>query len=184
MKKYLITLAVIMLVGVMPNSVYAGSLTAVPGEVQKETQQNVDEDETESDREEEFEDELESVEFEITDGITRSKKTESTFDDSRTISGVAEKGTLIVISVSTRNAEGDLEENACYDMEVGASGLFSQAIELEIGENVVEITASKDERETVSKKAVIKRKKREIKKELENTICIPGDTKESVFLIK
>lgn len=180
MKKYLITLAVIMLVGVMPNSVYAGSLTAVPEEVQKETQQNVDEDETESDRE----DELESVEFEITDGITRSKKTESTFDDSRTISGVAEKGTLIVISVSTRNAEGDLEENACYDMEVGASGLFSQAIELEIGENVVEITASKDERETVSKKAVIKRKKREIKKELENTICIPGDTKESVFLIK
>lgn len=180
MKKYLITLAVIMLVSVMPNSVYAGSLAVIPEEIPKEIQQNVDENEADSDGEEE----LESVEFEITDGITLSKKTESTFDDSRTISGVAEKGALIVIRVSTKNAEGDLEENACYDMEVGASGLFSQAIELEIGENVVEITASKENHETISKQTVIKRKKREIKKELENTICIPGNTKESVFLIK
>lgn len=151
-----------MLISLIPYSVYAGSLTAAPADLE----------------------ELEVIDFEITDGILSSKKTESTFDDSRTISGVADQGALIVISVSTKDAEGDLEENASYDMEVGASGLFSQTIELAIGENIVEITASKDGCEPIIKDAVIKRKKREIKTELEKVISIPGNTKESVFLSK
>ena len=66
--------------------------------------------------------------FSITSGINLSKKTQSTFDSSRTIYGAADEGTDITIRVSIKDAAGELKQNANYTMEVGASGLFSKTI--------------------------------------------------------
>ena len=79
--------------------------------------------------------------FSVTSGIDMSKQTQSTFDDSKTIAGVANQGTAIEISVSSKDANGDLTENANFVLEVGVSGIFSQTVELSLGENVVEITS-------------------------------------------
>ena len=115
--------------------------------------------------------------FSVTSGIDMSKQTQSTFDDSKTIAGVANQGTAIEISVSSKDANGDLTENANFVLEVGVSGIFSQTVELSLGENVVEITASKEGYETVSEETIIKRRNITIKNELENTVSIPGGTR-------
>ena len=121
--------------------------------------------------------------FEITSGVSLDK-VQSTFDSSRTISGFAEEGTIVKITLSSRNASGELTEYATYEMEVGASSIFSQSVDLELGENVIVITSEFDGEETASEEAVIKRKKREIKTELENSISIPGlkDSTEEIIL--
>lgn len=133
-------------------SAYAGPLTAESTEQEENTE----------------------VEFSITDGIDFDKKVESTFDESRTISGSAQEGTAVSISVYLKNANGELKEQSAYDIDVGASGLFSQAVELSIGENVVKITAEKEGFDSVKTETCIKRKSREIKTELENGVTIPG----------
>ncbi len=115
--------------------------------------------------------------FSVTSGIDMSKETQSTFDDSKTISGIADQGTAIEISVSTKDANGDLKESANFQLEVGASGMFSQTVELSLGENVVAITASKEGYETVNEETIVKRRNITIKNELENTVSIPGSTR-------
>ena len=70
-----------------------------------------------------------------------------------------------------------MTENANFVLEVGVSGIFSQTVELSLGENVVEITASKEGYETVSEETIIKRRNITIKNELENTVSIPGGTR-------
>ena len=113
----------------------------------------------------------------VTSGIDMSKETQSTFDDSKIIAGVANQGTAIEISVSTKDANGELTENALFEIEVGASGIFSQTVELSLGENVVAITASKEGYETVNEETIVKRRNITIKNELENTVSIPGSTR-------
>lgn len=124
------------------------------------------------------------IEFSITSGINLSKKTQSTFDSSKTIYGVADKGTDITISVSAKGADGTLKQNFNYAIEVGASGLFSQTVSLGLGENVVEIWASKKDCEGIYESVAVKRKKMAIKTELENAISIPGSTRTSLFSMK
>lgn len=112
--------------------------------------------------------------LEIKSGIDNFDKAESTFDESRTISGLADNGASVVIGVYTKNTKGELKANESYTISVGPSGLFSQSIDLCLGENVVQITASQEGVLDTAKTAVIKRKNRAIKDKLENEISIPG----------
>ncbi|MBO8434177.1 MAG: hypothetical protein IAC55_02480 [Tyzzerella sp.] len=113
------------------------------------------------------------VEFAVTSGIELGN-TESTFDKTRTITGSSESGSLISITLSKKNASGVLNNYASYQIEVGPVGLFSQTVELEIGENVVSVVAEKEGKKSSSGQCVIKRKNRQIKKELETGVSIPG----------
>ena len=70
-----------------------------------------------------------------------------------------------------------MKESANFQLEVGASGMFSQTVELSLGENVVAITASKEGYETVNEETIVKRRNITIKNELENTVSIPGSTR-------
>lgn len=151
MKKFSIAFIVVMLFCFAPVFVYARPLDAETAE--------------------------QELGFSVTSGIDMSKETQSTFDDSKTISGIADQGTAIEISVSTKDANGDLKESANFQLEVGASGMFSQTVELSLGENVVAITASKEGYETVNEETIVKRRNITIKNELENTVSIPGSTR-------
>lgn len=162
MKRILFAMTVLMLLSFAPISAYAVTLNASTSADQLSTDAMQEE-------------ELPDVTFAVSGGMKTDNKTESTFDESRTISGSAEKGTKITISVGVRNADDKLKESCSYELEVGISGLFSQTIDLSLGENVVEITAEKEGFHSVSEEAVIKRKKRDIKTELENGISIPGN---------
>ena len=86
MKKFSIAFIVVMLFCFAPVFVYARPLDAETAE--------------------------QELGFSVTSGIDMSKETQSTFDDSKTISGIADQGTAIEISVSTKDANGDLKESA------------------------------------------------------------------------
>lgn len=97
----------------------------------------------------------------ITAGLT--KEQEVTFDKVRNISGEAKEGTLLVFKVYQDKEQQDEES---YSQSVGASGLFSQLINLKEGKNYIEIRVEQNENEKVFL-FEINRKKEEIKKELE-----------------
>lgn len=111
--------------------------------------------------------------FEITGGIDKEKDAESTFDKTRTISGSAESGTEIIISVYTYDEDNEKVLLEDYDFIVGASEIFSQSVNLAIGENYILIEAYKDE-DISSYEVNIKRKEGQIKQELEQGIALPG----------
>jgi len=116
--------------------------------------------------------------FEITDGLNLSKGVGAAFDKERTISGIAEKDAVITIVVydvayGEEDDEYIYEERDSYGLKVGASGLFSETVALEIGTNFLEITAVKGGKESVAY-AVIKCKDEGVKLELENGRAIPG----------
>lgn len=163
MKKISAVFIFAMLFCSLPYIAYAGPLNAA--EVVEENQER-------------------ELDFSITSGIDLSKKSQSTFDSSRTISGVAEQGTAVEINVSTKDADGEWTDPVCYETLVGASGLFSHTVTLALGDNLVEVSASLEGCETISQGTVVKRKKMEIKTELENTISVPGSARTPLFLSK
>lgn len=163
MKKISAVFIFAMLFCSLPYIAYAGPLNAT--EVVEENQER-------------------ELDFSITSGIDLSKKSQSTFDSSRTISGVAEQGTAVEINVSTKDADGEWNDPVRYETLVGASGLFSHTVTLALGDNLVEVSASLEGCETVSQSTVVKRKKMEIKTELENTISVPGSARTPLFLSK
>lgn len=110
--------------------------------------------------------------FTVTGGIDLSKEVETTFDKARTISGTAEVGSVIKISVYEVFEDGNCSEPEIYEVTVGSSGYFSQGIDLSVGKNLVTITAVKEDL-TATIKANIKRKKSEIKSELFKNISFP-----------
>jgi len=129
--------------------------------------------------------------FNITSGIDVGKNEEFTFDIERTITGNAKATTAV--SVYVYNAKdldyevslGLSEEEAkqkiakYYEINVGASGIFSQVLSLAIGENTIEVTVRKEGVKTVTNNYIINRKKYEIKKELEDIIVLPGWAKKT-----
>ena len=121
-----------------------------------------------------YADEKDVAQIEFTGGVDFEKEKISTFNDSKQISGSAEKGTVITIKVYTVNSRGNLREREIYEIEVGKSGLFSQSIDLRLGENLVEFSACKDGKEDFVDEVVINRKERVIKYKLENEIYLPG----------
>ncbi len=110
--------------------------------------------------------------IEITGGIDMEKIYESTFDETRTITGKAECGTVIVINVCTEDDDDVLNVVKTYEIEVGISGYFSKNIGLYEGENIIIISDS-DNNATIV--AMIRRKSEEIKNRLERGIYIPGN---------
>lgn len=124
------------------------------------------------------------VEFEITGGIDYFDKTESTFDTSRTITGLSEDGSVVDICVYTVNTKGDLVERDSYTFDVGVSGIFSQDIDLYVGENVIIASSTMEGKETTELEATIRRKKKAIKVELENSISLPGEGLKTMLIIR
>lgn len=138
------------------------------------------------------------VDFKITSGLDINKEKESTFDKKRTISGTANEGTIITIDIHIQNKKDeqlqsnqyeteskdtenneDNKDNNYYTIEVGASCIFSQTVELAIGENKIDITVEEEGKDKIEKNFIINRKSREIKQELEKAIVLPGETTET-----
>lgn len=106
----------------------------------------------------------ESGVIEITGGIDMDKEYESTFDQTRTITGRAEKGSVITIKVCIKDDEGILYAAETREIEVGVSRYFSTSVNLYEGENIIVVS---NEDNSASVVALIKRKSEEIKARLE-----------------
>ncbi len=114
------------------------------------------------------------VSLEITGGLDVDKEKSSTFDSSKTISGTADEGTVIEITVYKKLSNDKLKEMDTYTVEVGESGLFSQPVELYIGENVIDFSAGLEDCENIEMETTVTRKNKEIKAKLESSIYVPG----------
>ncbi len=108
--------------------------------------------------------------FEITSGLDFSKDTVSTFDNSKTISGTAEKDTEIKIEVYSVDSE-DMTLTNDYALTVGVSGIFSQIIDLSLGENFI-VVSSGDSDESKAE-ITVNRKTEAVKRALENGVYLP-----------
>lgn len=111
---------------------------------------------------------------EITSDLNLEDEKLSTFDDEKTIAGTALSGTIIEISVSSKDFSGKYKQNQFYTIEVGSSEIFNQAMGLKVGKNLVEVTASLDGEIILEGEIVINRKSRLVKQQLEKGIYIPG----------
>lgn len=116
------------------------------------------------------------VEVAITGDLDFEKEKVSTFNDSKTLSGTAEKGTVVNIIVYTKSRMGKLTETENYSVEVGDSNLFSQAVGLTLGENYIEFKASMEGYDNYEGNVTVSRKNKAIKTKLENSIYIPGES--------
>jgi len=143
MRKFFMGLLVGVLMCLSSNIVYAGSLQAA------------------------------EVNVSVTGDLNFEKDKVSTFNESKTISGTAEKGTDIDIIVYTKSFYGRFKEVESYSIKVGDSNLFSQALGLRVGENYIEFRASKDGLKDYYKSVTVNRKNKAIKNQLENSIYIP-----------
>lgn len=125
-----------------------------------------------------YENDENNILFEIKSGIDVEKDSTTTFDKTRTITGISNPGNQITISVYQKVSSSEEKEQDSYievynySFTVGSSGYFSQPIDLVIGENLIVIKSKKDDL-TSSISTIIKRKKSEIKYELESIIILP-----------
>lgn len=110
------------------------------------------------------------VSFVIASGL----ESKSTFDKTRTITGKADEKSTVTINVyeKTLEKEEELKEIETYKIVVGASGYFSQTINLNVGENIIKISVKDKSNNTDSIQASITRKKSEIKNELEQAVIL------------
>ena len=99
------------------------------------------------------------------------KEYESTFDNTRTITGRADKGSVITINVCAENEDDILTVVESHEIEVGLSGYFSTSVNLYEGENLIVIS---NEDNSASVVAFIKRKSEEIKARLERGVYSSG----------
>ena len=102
--------------------------------------------------------------IEITGGRGMESGDEHTFEGARTITGRAERGSVIVIEVYVEDDSNGLSVAETKEIKVGVSGYFSTSVDLYEGENYIVIT---NEGEDARIAAVIKRKSEEIKARLE-----------------
>jgi len=111
---------------------------------------------------------------EITSDFNFDDEKVSTFNSERTLTGSAKEGTVIEISISTKNFAGKFREVDFYTITVGKSGIFSQAVGLSIGENLVAMQVFQGEEVVEEESTIVNRKKRSIKTQLETSIYVPG----------
>ena len=114
--------------------------------------------------------EAESGVFEITSGLDFSKDSVSTFDSSKTVSGTAAKNTNMKIEVYSIKSDTAKLEND-YSFTVGISGIFTQAIDLNIGENYIVVSSGNEEKDKAE--ITVNRKKEAVKKALEKGVYLP-----------
>lgn len=112
--------------------------------------------------------------FSITGGLNLSKEINSTFDKVKTVTGKADEGSTVTITVYEKLLEKEekLKEVDKYKIVVGASGYFTQNINLNVGENIVDIEVKDKNNKSSSVSTTITRKKSEIKNELEQAIIL------------
>ncbi len=115
--------------------------------------------------------------FKITSGIAQGKASEITFDSTRVISGTAETGSKISITVYEpyTNAAGKTAYKLIrtYNLTVGSTGIFSQSISLKEGVNYLVVTAKKDGKYSEIR-TTINRKNKVLKSVLSQSIAVPG----------
>jgi len=113
---------------------------------------------------------------EITSSFNFADEKISTFNNEKTLTGSAPEGTVIEISISTRNFTGKFKEVDFYTMEVGKSEIFSQAVNLSVGENLITMQVIKGRQVIEEENVIVNKKKRSIKTQLETSIYVPGGT--------
>lgn len=106
------------------------------------------------------------------DGTVREK--ESTFDEKRTIAGLAPNNTEITITVYLL-IDGTREDLDVYELTVGLSEMFSLTVDLHPGDNYIEISSDSGG-ELIEYTCVITRKPSNIKAELKNSSILPWQT--------
>jgi hypothetical protein len=115
--------------------------------------------------------------FAITGGVDTTKPVEVTFDSTRIISGTAEKGAEIEITVYEQKTrkDGTVYNSAVstYNLTVGSTGIFSQSVDLMEGKNYIIVAADKDGKHS-QVSATINRKGHAIKSVLSQYIAMPG----------
>ena len=114
--------------------------------------------------------------FKITSGINTAKSSEITFDSTRVVSGTAEPGSKITITLYepiTVNGTTTYKYIRSYTITVGSSGIFSQSISLKESKNYVVVAARKDGRYS-DVKTTITRKNAVLKATLSQSIAVPG----------
>lgn len=117
--------------------------------------------------------------FKITSGVS-GKASEITFDSTRVISGTAETGAKISITIYEpyTNSAGKTAYKLIrtYNLTVGSTGIFSQTISLKEGANYLVVTARKDGKYSEIR-TTINRKNKVIKSVLSQSIAVPGRSK-------
>lgn len=116
--------------------------------------------------------------FKITSGINTEKTSEITFDSTRVISGTAEAGSSITITIyepTTVNGNTTYKYIRSYNIDVGSSGIFSQNVSLKEGKNYVVVAARKDDNYS-EVKTTITRKNATLKATLSQSIAVPGSS--------
>lgn len=118
--------------------------------------------------------------FKITSGIAAGKSSEITFDSARVISGTAETGAKISITIYEpyTNSAGKTAYKLIrtYNLTVGSTGIFSQSISLKEGVNYLVVTARKDGKYSEIR-TTINRKNKVLKSVLSQSIAVPGQGK-------
>lgn len=116
--------------------------------------------------------------FKITSGINTEKTSEITFDSTRVVSGTAEAGSSITITIyepTTVNGSTTYKYIRSYSITVGSSGIFSQNISLKEGKNYVVVAARKDGKYS-EVRTTITRKNAVLKATLSQSIAVPGSS--------
>ena len=116
--------------------------------------------------------------FKITSGINTEKTSEITFDSTRVVSGTAEAGSSIAITIyepTTVNGNTTYKYIRSYSITVGSSGIFSQNISLKEGKNYVVVAARKDGKYS-EVRTTITRKNAVLKATLSQSIAVPGSS--------
>ncbi len=114
--------------------------------------------------------------FKITSGINTAKTSEITFDSTRVVSGTAEAGSTVTITLYepvTIYGTTTYKYIRSYNVTVGSSGIFSQSVSLKEGKNYVVVAASKNGAYS-EVKTTITRKNAELKATLSQSIAVPG----------
>ena len=109
--------------------------------------------------------------FKITSGIDTRKSSEITFDATRVISGTAEKGAKIGITVYE-----PYTVNGKTYYKLIRTGIFSQSISLKEGANYLVVAARKDGKYSEIR-TTINRKDKVLKSVLSQSIAVPGQSK-------
>ena len=116
--------------------------------------------------------------FKIASGINTEKTSEITFDSTRVVSGTAEAGSSIAITIyepTTVNGNTTYKYIRSYSITVGSSGIFSQNISLKEGKHYVVVAARKDGKYS-EVRTTITRKNAVLKATLSQSIAVPGSS--------
>lgn len=117
--------------------------------------------------------------FKITGGIDTKKTSEITFDATKVVSGTAEKGAQIGITVYepyTANGKTYYKLIKTYSLTVGSTGIFSQSVSLKEGANYLVVVARKGDKYSEIR-TTINRKDKVLKSVLSQSIAVPGQSK-------